>query len=133
MNSTSIGLIDFLFVLLGGALGSGLRVLTGIMLHHQTRTPFPYKTFAVNVLGCFVVGWLAMRFQGREHFRSLSLFLVTGFMGAFTTFSTLSFETVSLLRTGHVRTAVFNIVASTVAGLIAVILGMLAGQRGMIG
>jgi CrcB protein len=109
----------------GGLLGSLARYkLGGLVLHHTESWRFPLSTFAVNLLGCLLVGVLA---GIAEHRHGLSpaarLFLITGFCGGFTTFSAFGFETVYLLRRHEVPWAFANVVASVVAGVAAVWLG----------
>ncbi|HNX37890.1 MAG TPA: fluoride efflux transporter CrcB [Candidatus Cloacimonadota bacterium] len=119
---------DVLLVIAGGALGSLMRYLISYFTHYQTSSPFPYKTLIINVIGCFLVGWITMRFQHHQMLNGIKLFFIIGFLGAFTTFSTFSLETVSLLHAGHIRTAILNIFASTFLGLIAVLGGIWAGK-----
>ncbi len=119
---------DALLVIAGGALGSLLRYLVSILTHYNTNSPFPYKTLIINVIGCFLVGYISMRFQNHAMLNGIRLFFIIGFLGAFTTFSAFSLETVMLYQTGHIRTAVLNIFASTFLGLIAVIGGIWAGK-----
>jgi CrcB protein len=118
---------DVLLVIAGGALGSFLRYCVTLISHYQTSSPFPYKTLIINVIGCFLVGFLAMRFQHHANHQMIRLFFITGFLGAFTTFSAFSYETVILYQTGHVKTALLNILASTFSGVLAVVAGMWIG------
>ena len=127
MISYKFAFPDALLVLAGGALGSLLRYLASIVTHYQTSSPFPYKTLIVNVIGCFAVGFVTMRFEHNSTHQTIRLFFVTGFMGAFTTFSAFSYETVLLFQGGHVRTAFMNIIASTLSGVLAVIGGIWLG------
>lgn len=120
---------SILLVIAGGALGSLMRYLVSVLTHYQGSSPFPYKTLIVNVLGCLVVGFLAARFQDHTRQEVLRLFLITGFLGAFTTFSAFGLETVMLYQAGHVRTALMNVLASTFAGITAVIGGFWLGSR----
>jgi len=69
-----------------------------------------------------------MRFQHHAHNNIIHLFFIIGFMGAFTTFSTFSYETVLLYQAGHLRTALMNIVVSTLTGLVAVVSGLWLGN-----
>ena len=115
-------------VLAGGALGSLMRYFISQVAHYQTSSPFPYKTLIINALGCFLVGLITIRFQHNSSHQMIKLFFITGFMGAFTTFSTFSYETVMLYQAGHIRTALWNIGASTITGLIAVISGLWLGN-----
>ncbi len=114
-----------LVVGLGGFLGSLARYkLGGWVLHHTASWQFPLSTFAVNVVGCTIVGILVgIAEQRHELSPAARLFLITGFCGGFTTFSAFGFETVYLLRRHEVAWALANAVLSVVAGIGAVWLG----------
>jgi CrcB protein len=122
--------MDFVYVGLGGGLGALLRYLVNRALMGAASTlHFPVATFAVNVAGCFVIGALAQ--IGESHTReALSpqarLFLMTGLLGGFTTFSAFGNETVSLLRGDQAVTALANIVLHILCGLGAVLAGRAA-------
>lgn len=118
---------DLLLVMAGGALGSFLRYCVTLVSQHQTSSPFPFKTLIINVIGCFLVGFLSMRFQHHANHQMIRLFFIIGFLGAFTTFSAFSYETVILYQSGHIKTALMNIMASTLAGVLAVASGMWLG------
>lgn len=120
---------DILLVIAGGPLGSLMRYMVSVLTHYHTSSPFPYKTLIINVLGCLLVGFLSARFQSHAHQDLLRLFFITGFLGAFTTFSAFSMETVMLYQSGHIRTALMNILASTVSGITAVIGGFWLGSK----
>ncbi len=126
--STRIVLRDVLLVIAGGALGSLMRYLISYFTHYQTSSPFPYKTLIINVLGCFLIGWITMRFEHHHLMNGIRLFFIIGFLGAFTTFSTFSLETIALYQAGHIRSAILNIFASTFLGILAVIGGLWAGK-----
>ena len=93
---------------------------------------FPWGTFAVNVLGSLamglIAGWLTMRAElvWSQHVR---LFLMTGILGGFTTFSAFGLETFALLDDGQFLRAAWNILVSVLLGLIAVWIGFRAAQR----
>ena len=114
-----------LLVGLGGCLGSMARYSLGawvLLLGAQGR--FPLGTFLVNVLGCWVVGMLAgagVRYQwfGAD----VRLFLFTGLLGGFTTFSAFGLETLHLLRDGDVGVALLYVGGSVVLGIALVWLG----------
>ena len=111
-----------LLVGLGGFIGSiGRYKLGGIILHQSTSWRFPLSTFVVNVLGCFVIGALAALVEQRDLFSAgTRLFLFTGVLGGFTTFSAFSYEGMFLLRRGEIATAAAYAGLSVVCGFAAV-------------
>ena len=117
---------NILLVGLGGFIGSVARyTLGGWLLHLTAQEKFPFSTFAVNVAGCLVVGvlaGLAERFEwlGPE----ARLFLFTGLLGGFTTFSAFGLETVFLLRRGELWVAGLYVGASVLLGITAVWFGI---------
>jgi CrcB protein len=114
-----------LLVALGGALGSMARFkLSGWVLHHTIDWRFPAGTFAVNVLGCLAAGLLAGLAEKRDLFSAdTRIFLFTGILGGFTTFSAFGLETMFLLRRGELLVAGTNVVLSVIAGLFALWIG----------
>ena len=115
-----------LLVALGGGLGSAARWgATGLTLQHTLDWRFPAGTFAVNILGCAVAGALAGL---SERFGLLSpdarLFLFTGILGGFTTFSAFGLETVLLLRRDEWLVACSNVVLSVLCGVLALWLAL---------
>ena len=111
-----------LIVGLGGFIGSvGRYKLGGIILHHSMAWRFPLSTFVVNVIGCFVIGALAALVEHRDFFSpETRLFLFTGILGGFTTFSAFGYEGVFLLRRGEIGIALAYAGLSVVCGLAAV-------------
>jgi len=115
MNST-------LLVALGGAIGSAARYqLSGWVLHQSANWRFPLGTFLVNVIGCLIIGILA-GLAVREDLLTaeLRLFLFTGILGGFTTFSAFGLETFYLLKRGEPLIALAYVLASVICGLLAV-------------
>lgn len=110
-----------LLVALGGAAGSVFRYLISLYMP-KPESGFPLGTFAVNAVGCLIIG-LLMAFLFRTPNESLRLLLATGFCGGFTTFSAFGIETVQLMSNGKTGIALAYIAASLFAGLIAVALG----------
>jgi CrcB protein len=117
---------QMLLVGLGGFIGSISRYkMGGVILHHTLSWRFPLGTFAVNVLGCFVIGALAALAEHRDLFSpDARLFLMTGLLGGFTTFSAFGYEGVSLLRRGDVGIALAYASLSVVCGFAAVWLAL---------
>jgi len=113
----------------GGALGASARYgLAGLV--HVTPGTFPWATFWINVSGSLVLGVLLVLVADRfPPTRFVRPFLATGFLGAFTTFSTFTLETDLLLRDGHAGTAAAYGAASVAAGLVAAWIGITLGRR----
>lgn len=107
----------------GGAAGALSRFVLGNLVHGRMGTAFPYGTLLVNLLGSLAIGflyfWLINRFDADAEYRGL---LIVGFLGAFTTFSAFSIETLILLEQGAwLRSAIY--VAISVAGCVAAAAG----------
>jgi CrcB protein len=121
-----------LLVGIGGCLGAVARYkLGGLVLHHTTDWWFPLGTFLVNVLGCLVAGLLSGAVERLGMFSAdIRVFLFTGLLGGFTTFSAFGVETVFLLRRGETAVAAGYVVASVVCGVVALWLGINTIPRG---
>jgi CrcB protein len=118
-----------LLICLGGAIGTGLRYLTGIVAADWLGTAFPYGTLIVNLSGALVIG--VVQQLGAEALLipdNVRLFLTTGMMGGLTTYSTFSYETVRLMETGAWHQAWINIVVTTTISLSLCFLGMGLGR-----
>ena len=115
-----------LLVALGGAVGSVLRYLSSAAVNKYVQSSFPWATFAVNVVGCFLIG-LLMGFFIKQPAQDdgMKWLLVTGFCGGFTTFSAFAHENVALFQTQQYGTAFLYTAASVILGMIAVWLGLL--------
>ena len=91
----------FLFILIGGGIGSLLRHAVNQISAEILEVHFPFGTLIVNVVGSFVMGVIAGLFALRGHHPALRLFLTTGVIGGFTTFSAFSLDTALLLERGQ--------------------------------
>lgn len=121
-----------LAVAAGGALGAMSRYLaSGWVARLAPDSAFPWGTLAVNVLGSFCLGLLmGAGSEGRWLLSpTLRTFLGIGFLGAFTTFSTFSYETIEALRIGDHRVALGNVALSVASGLLACWLGLEMGSK----
>lgn len=123
-------MMKFLWIGFGGFLGSISRFTMAHYIHRIAgNAPFPLGTFGVNILGCFLIGFLSEFFEGRFLVQpELRLFLIIGVLGGFTTFSSFSYETISLLREGNMVYAGLNIVGSVILCLLATWLGVVVGK-----
>ncbi len=110
---------------LGGCLGSIARYLSVAFVNRSLiLAEFPYGTLIVNVLGCLVIGFLGGLAVNKQFLSEHSrLFLFTGILGGFTTFSAFSLETFYLMRTAHWALALLNVTAQLMLGLGATALG----------
>jgi CrcB protein len=118
-------LLSVFYVALGGALGSVSRYLLGTWTQSLSKSiDFPYGTLAVNLVGCFVIGFLSQLAEARGAFTPESrAFVFVGILGGFTTFSSFGNETMNLLRDGETLNALANVGANVIVGLILVWLG----------
>lgn len=94
--------------------------------HHHG---FPYGTLAVNIVGSFLAGFVLAYTHRNGHDDIVRIALVTGFCGAFTTFSAFAYETLDYFRQGAALNAVVNIVVNNVFSLGAAMVGILAARR----
>ena len=118
-----------LWVALGGALGSCGRYGFSVLLNTKAAS-FPYGTFTVNLLGSLALGLLmAASFWDGDKNLGVKLFLTTGLMGGFTTYSAFSFETMSLLRQGQLVTGFGYLGATLLVCLLASFLGFWLGRQ----
>ena len=103
-------------IAVAGALGAPARYLVDALVQRRSRGPFPWGTFVVNASGSFLLGLVTGAALYHGFGGAPKLWLATGFCGAYTTFSTFTFETVRLLEEGDTGPALANLVASLVVG-----------------
>jgi fluoride exporter len=115
--------VTLLLVVAGAVIGAPLRYLTDRLVQSRHESAFPWGTFAVNVAGSFLLGFLYQAVQRSGWPPAVMAFAGTGFCGALTTYSTFSFETVRLLEDRLRFYAIVNVLASIVAGLGAAFCG----------
>ncbi|OOG75782.1 camphor resistance protein CrcB [Sinorhizobium sp. A49] len=123
---------NLLLVGAGGAIGSMARYLVSLWTLHRWGPGFPWGTLGVNITGSFLIGLLAeliMRKFGAS--AEMRLFLITGVLGGYTTFSAFSLDTITLFERGDAALAVTYIAASVVLSILAVFAG-LALMRAMV-
>ena len=114
---------------LGGFVGSAARFWIATETYRILGQDFPYGTLVVNVIGCFLIGFLMMFFEERFVVNpDLRIFLIVGILGGFTTFSSFSYETLSLIREGSYAAGTTNILCSLLSCLGATWLGGLTGK-----
>ncbi len=123
-------MLNIAIVAAGGAIGSVLRYLAGVWSVRLMGANFPWGTLAVNVVGSFLIGLLvelvARRLNASTEMR---LFLVTGVLGGFTTFSSFSLDAVSLFERGAPGLSAVYILASLIVSISAVFAGLALGRN----
>ncbi len=122
--------LAWLAIAAGGALGAVSRFAMSHQVYQWFGRDFAWGTLSVNVLGSFAMGLLAVllvdKIGASNEWRA---FIMVGFLGAFTTFSTFSYETMQYIQVGEINKAFLNVVLSVVTCLVAVWLGMLAARQ----
>src|SRR5215208_3869289 len=117
------------YIALGGAVGSVARYLVGVAVHTRSGLDFPAGTLVVNLSGCLLFGFLLHYALATPAITpEVRALLTTGLCGGYTTFSTFSYETVTLIQDGDWRRAALYVGLSVVGSIIGVMLG-LAGAR----
>ncbi len=120
----------YLAVMLGAALGGVARYVIGLAVMQRFGGRFPLGTLVVNVSGCFLIGVIATILTERLDLNpNWRLFLVTGLLGGYTTFSSFGYETYQLARMDAPVVGLLNVAASVVLGYAAVWLGVLAAAK----
>jgi len=115
---------NIIFIAIGGLLGSVARYLSVVYISKLIPSQFPYGTFAVNILGCLVIGFiygLSLRYLWFTP--EWRLFLATGFCGGFTTFSAFALENMQLIQQANYGAFALYSITSFTFGLAAVFLG----------
>lgn len=123
-------MVKIISLIAGGAVGTLARYGVSRLTHKIMGVQLPWGTFAVNILGCFLLGFFAMTHEEKFHFISphARFMLMVGFCGAFTTFSTFMMETVDLMQSGQTVQAFLNVLVSVIVGFVLLKLGMMVGQ-----
>jgi len=122
--------VNIISVGLFGMLGACLRYTIGLAAVQWLTSPFPWGTLIINLLGSLILGWFTAWIAARPSFPAwLRLGFGTGFVGAFTTFSTFSMETVLLMQQDRIGLAGCYVIISILGGLACAGLGFLLGEK----
>ena len=118
-------MLNLVFIGVGGLLGSiGRYLLAGALHQIFPNAFFPFGTAGVNILGCFLIGFITGLAEVRNLLSpELRVFLLIGLLGGFTTFSTFGYETIALLRDGVFFMVVANVLVQVIMGLLVVWIG----------
>lgn len=121
--------MQYLLVGIGGALGAISRFVVSGWLSQRLSSTFPYGTFGVNISGSLLLGFIMTLSVERAALPApVRPLVAVGFIGAYTTFSTFTYETMQLFIAGSYGRGVLNIGASLAAGLLAVLAGIALGR-----
>lgn len=104
----------------GGALGTLARYLASGLAHRLTGSLFPVGTLLVNAAGALLIGITWALWEQSSVPNYIRLFVLVGFFGGFTTFSSFSLETMNLIRDNEMRMALFNILTNNILGILLV-------------
>lgn len=114
-----------LLIGLGGGIGSVFRYFTSVIVQKYYAAVFPLATFITNILGCLIIGITLGYLEKNQLMNSnLKWFLITGFCGGYTTFSTFGHDNISLLQSNNTGTMFLYIGSSILVGLLAVWVGL---------
>ena len=123
-------MVRYLTVMIGGAIGAGSRLFIGTLVARWYPALFPLGTFAINISGSFLIGVSLMFFLNRPSIDATwRLFLVTGILGGYTTFSSFEWEMFSALRGGAIAAAMLYAMSSVFVGLVGVWIGAILSNR----
>lgn len=114
------------YIFVGGGIGALLRYLISGLIQKQSSGIFPYGTLAVNLIGAVFIGFLWELFQHITVSTNIRVFVLIGLIGALTTFSTFSLETMNLLKDKEYVQALINVVFNNISCLVLVFLGSAA-------
>jgi CrcB protein len=130
MITMATQMTQLLAIAAGGAIGAVLRYWLSTAIQSRTASAFPYGTLTVNVVGSLLIGflyiWLTERMVVGPAGRA---FVLIGVLGAFTTFSTFSIETLNLMESGQPGKALVNVLASVIVCVSAAAAGVLAARQ----
>ena len=113
----------------GGFIGAASRYLLSMLINRYNTSSFPISTLIINILGSFIIGLLTeILIYNYQNNKKLQLFLTTGILGGFTTFSNFSLETINLYQNGNTFFAILNIALSIVFCLGGVVLGKILAK-----
>ncbi len=126
----SSSIFNMIAIMIGGAMGAAMRYLVSNGIYSLLGREFPYGTLFVNVLGSFLMGLLTVLLIEKGNIDPLiKAAILVGFLGAFTTFSTFSIDTLALINKGALSYAFLNMIASVIICVSAVWFGIFIAKQ----
>lgn len=122
-------MLKLVAVMAGGSIGAASRYILFLGVQRLTGPSFPAGTLSANLLGSFLIGLFWSMFEGSRLTSEWRLFIFTGFLGGFTTFSTFTRETTQLFRVGEWKTALVYAGLSNIIGVTLVLAGYYVSRR----
>jgi CrcB protein len=117
-----------IYIAIGGAAGALLRYSVSGYIFRNSDGLLPWGTIAVNLIGCFIIGFLWNIFENFTYSPNTRAFIFIGILGAFTTFSTFGIESFYLLKDGEIKLGIINILISNVGGIGLVAIGYILSK-----
>ena len=117
-----------IYIAIGGAIGAILRYSISGYAYRNFEGSLPWGTIAVNLIGCFLIGFMWNVFENLAHSPNTRALIFIGILGAFTTFSTFGIESFHLFREGQIKLGILNILISNIGGIGLVFVGYFASK-----
>lgn len=117
-----------LFIAMGGSLGAITRYILSKNIQNLFNHIYPLGTLFVNATGSFLIGFLFFFFENIIISNDIKSFLTIGFLGAYTTFSTYSLETINFIRDGEIKVGLMNMIVSNIVCMTMVVAGMICSR-----
>ena len=127
-NVSGVRSVAYLLIGIGGFLGANARYLVAGWITARLGASFPYGTLVINISGSFILGFFLIFISERLVHANWRLFFAIGFLGAYTTFSTFSFENLALIQERSYVLALVNMLGSVFLGLVAVVAGIIVAR-----
>jgi CrcB protein len=116
--------MNYIFIIIGGGIGALFRYLSTEIINNIFNNKFAFGTVVVNCIGALLIGFLINTFDILSLNIRWKLFLITGFLGGYTTFSAYSLETVNFFMNGNIKYAIINIAFSNILCILFVFCGI---------
>ncbi len=120
---------EIIAIMMGGALGATSRHLINLWVQRFAQGNFPIGTITVNLLGSFFIGLFGALLEHYKVAAEYRLFILTGFFGSFTTFSTFAREKAELLKIGDVKTVIIYVLTTNIVGVLLVFAGYILAKQ----